>query len=393
MAEKACPEPAHIAFMAAPAHGHVNPGLGLVTELVERGHRVTYAISDEFAPQVATAGAAPVVYESTLPSENDPEEQWPEDAVTGTNMFLDELVAVLPQIEDAYDGDRPDLIVHDIAGWQAPILAAKWGVPCVQLSPTHVAFEGIEDDPHWAEVQQDPRMAEFHARFDEFLGNQGVEMTATDVMTPRRCIVTIPRSFQHRGDAVADSYTFVGPLLSERSSQGDWQAPDDRPVLLISLGSAYTDQLDFYRECVRAYADLDWHVVLSVGRFVDPADLGELPANFEVRQWVPQLRILSRADAFITHAGMGGTMEALYHGVPLIAVPQATDQFINAPRIAELGLGRHVPREEVTAEGLREALLSVCSDEDVRARLDEMRREIHESGGLGRAVEILEEHL
>jgi UDP:flavonoid glycosyltransferase YjiC (YdhE family) len=61
----------HTAMFSIPAHGHVNPSLPVIRELINRGHRVTYSINDEFAPLVETAGATPVCYKSTLPSESD----------------------------------------------------------------------------------------------------------------------------------------------------------------------------------------------------------------------------------------------------------------------------------------------------------------------------------
>ncbi|MDX6364284.1 MAG: hypothetical protein QOC85_3294, partial [Streptomyces sp.] len=43
------PPRAHIAMFSIAAHGHVNPSLDVVRELVARGHRVTYAIPPSFA--------------------------------------------------------------------------------------------------------------------------------------------------------------------------------------------------------------------------------------------------------------------------------------------------------------------------------------------------------
>jgi hypothetical protein len=67
-----------------------------------------------------------------------------------------------------------------------------------------------------------------------------------------------------------------------------------------------------------------------VGPLVDPDELGSVPANTSARRWVPQLAVLGHASAFVTHAGMGGCSEGLWHGVPMVAVPQAVDQFDNA---------------------------------------------------------------
>ena len=50
---------AHIAMFCIAAHGHVNPSLEVVRELVARGHRVTYAIPHAFAELVARPGREP----------------------------------------------------------------------------------------------------------------------------------------------------------------------------------------------------------------------------------------------------------------------------------------------------------------------------------------------
>ncbi|GAA2781329.1 macrolide family glycosyltransferase [Saccharopolyspora taberi] len=376
----------HIAIHTIPAHGHVNPWLGLISELVRRGHRVTYAVTGDFVAQVEEAGAVPVLYDSILPS-SDKGEAWPEDLPTAMDLFLAEAIEVVPQIEAAYADDRPDLLLYDIPTI-APALGEKWGVPYIHLAPTHVPFEGVEET-----MGISLEMGEFEARFENFTAGLGVAMTYKQAMAPKRAIVTLPRSFQYAADTVSDAYTFVGPMLTDRAFLGDWTAPDDRPVLVISMGSAYTDALHVYRACIEAFADLDWHVVMSIGRFVDQAELGEIPPNFEVHRWIPQLRVLSQADAFITHAGMGGTMEGLYHGLPMIGIGRMGEQQANAARLEELGLGRQILWEDVTADSLRAAFDFVTTDADTRARLDRMRDEVRRSGGLAKAVEIVEQHL
>jgi UDP:flavonoid glycosyltransferase YjiC (YdhE family) len=350
----------HISFMAVPEHGHVHPGLPLVTELVARGHRVTYATTAQFADVVAKAGATPLLHTTTFPA------RMPEDGDAGTRMFVTEYRAVTPQIEALYAEDRPDVIVCDIGAFQGPVLADRWGIPVVQISASYVALPDSKAED-----------------FPTYVATYGIP---AELLVPRPCLVVLPRSFQFAGETVAGNFTFVGPM----GSPPPWSPPDDRPVLLISLGSSYTDRPDFFRDCVAAFADNGWHVEMSVGRFTDPADLGSLPANFVVRQWLPQASILTRASAFVTHAGMGGVMEALAQGVPLIAVPQAVDQLLTGPRIEELGLGRHIPRDEVTVDRLRQALHDVGTSDDIAANLAKMRQEIQDSGGVRRAADIVE---
>lgn len=350
----------HILFMAVPEHGHINPGLPLVAELVARGHRVSYATTEKFADTVAKAGATPSLYTTTFP------EIMPEDGDAGVRMFLDEFEAVTPQIEALCANDRPDVIVCDIGAFSGPVLADRWGVPVVQVSASYIAMPGSAADD-----------------FPEFVRQYGLP---TELLTPRPALVAMPRSFQFDAPTIDGTFTFVGPMGTPEK----WTAPDDRPVLLISLGSSYTNRPDFFRDCLTAFADNGWHVEMAVGRFVDPADLGPAPANFVVSHWVPQASILTRANAFITHAGMGGVMEALAQGVPLIAVPQAVDQLLTGPRIEELGLGRHIPRDEVTVDRLRAALHDVSTDDRIAANLAAIRQEILASGGVHRAADIAE---
>lgn len=54
---------------------------------------------------------------------------------------------------------------------------------------------------------------------------------------------------------------------------------------------------------------------------------------------MPQVDILRRADAFVTHGGMNSISEGLYCEVPLVVVPQQIEQALNGRRVAEVGAG------------------------------------------------------
>ena len=58
----------HIAFVSLPAHGHVNPTLPVVAELVRRGWRVSYATAERFGPEVEKTGATLVPTAGRPPS-------------------------------------------------------------------------------------------------------------------------------------------------------------------------------------------------------------------------------------------------------------------------------------------------------------------------------------
>jgi dTDP-L-oleandrosyltransferase len=132
--------------------------------------------------------------------------------------------------------------------------------------------------------------------------------------------------------------------------------------------------------------------VLSIGA-LDPAELGELPPNVEAHAQVPQLAVLDHASAFITHSGMGGTMEALYFDTPMVTLPQSVEQAAVANRVAELGLGTNLAGREPTPELLRDAVQTTAGDERVRSAVAEMGAKVRASGGAVRAADELERHL
>ncbi|MGX1273042.1 MGT family glycosyltransferase [Streptomyces phaeoluteigriseus] len=392
--------PAHIAMFSIAAHGHVNPSLEVIRELVARGHRVTYAVPPALADKVAATGAEVKPWHSTLPSPDADPSAWGSTLLDNVEPFLDDAVQALPQLIEAYDGDEPDLVLHDIASYPARVLAHRWGVPAISLSPALVAWEGYEQEvaePMWAEPKKTARGQAYYARFGAWLEENGITLHPDDFAgRPARSLVLIPKALQPNADRVDESvYTFVGACQGDRTAEGDWPRPAGAgKVVLVSLGSAFTKQPDFYRACVEAFAGLPgWHLVLQIGKHVDPAELGDVPANVEVRAWVPQLAVLRRADLFVTHAGAGGSQEGMATATPMIAVPQAADQFGNAAVLQALGVARHVPAEEVTADTLRAAALALVDDPEVARRLEAIQAEMAREGGTGRAADLIEAEL
>ncbi|MYV54619.1 macrolide-inactivating glycosyltransferase [Streptomyces sp. SID3212] len=399
-APKPSPEPAHVAMFSIAAHGHVNPSLEVIRELVARGHRVSYAIPAVFADKVAATGARPVIYTSLLPPPDADPEAWGTELIDNVEPFLDDAIQALPQLAEAFEDDRPDLVLSDITSYPAPVLAHRWGVPYVQLSPNMVAWDGYEEvaAPMTAELESTERGRAYLARFTAWLDAHHMDHTDRDrlVARPGRSLVLIPRVLQPYAEKVdASVFTFVGACQGDRTEQGEWRRPEGAgKVLLVSLGSAFTKQPAFYRACVEAFGGLPgWHVVLQIGAFVDEAELGDVPANVEIHRWVPQLSVLRQADAFVTHAGAGGSQEGLATGTPMVAVPQAVDQFGNADTLVSLGVARRLDTADATPEALREAVLAVASDPEVARRLREIAAEMAAEGGTRRAVDLIEDML
>ena len=79
------------------------------------------------------------------------------------------------------------------------------------------------------------------------------------------------------------------------------------------------------------------NVIMSVGKSCHD-DLNKifqlanysLPEEIVIVSSAPQTEILKRASLFLTHAGFGSMHESLFYGVPMIAMPIAADQPVNA---------------------------------------------------------------
>jgi MGT family glycosyltransferase len=384
----------HVAMVGIPAISHVLPSLAVIRELVARGHRVTYANDPVVAELISATGAEFVPCTSTLPvADND----WPDDPIGAMGVFLDDAMQVLPRLRAVYDHDPADLYLYDIGAYAARALAEAQGRPVVQLSPTVVAWDGYDEEVA-AGLRQLPGADAYRATFARWLAECGATTTDVDAFSgyPARVLALIPRAMQPHADKVdTGRVTFVGPCFDLPEGEDGWTRPAHAEnVLLISLGSAYTRRPEFYRQCLAAFGGLPgWHVVLQIGKYTDPGELGDIPSNVEVHPWVPQRAILARADAFVTHAGMGGCGEGLLAGVPMIAVPQAVEQFMNADRLVELGVARRVDTEHATAAALREALHALVTDPDVARRSVRLRADARAEGGVARAADLIEEML
>ena len=384
----------HIAFFAPKGPGHVNPMLGLATELVRRGHRVTFAAPEVFAERIEETGAEYVPAPSTWSrSAGAVPQMHGKEFVRAMGMLLGETKVVHAS---QVNREAPDLVVHDgPLAWWGRMLARQWGVPAVETWPNLVS------NKHWS-LHHDyttfnalsPRFLLMILRIGRYLKSQGITDVGSFLQGTGAAdrLVMLPRAFQYEGDTFREGYRFVGPGLTGRAFQSDWSPPSDAPVVLVSLGTSYNDRPDFYRMVAQSAADLPWQVVMAIGA-TDPADLGVLPPNVEVHPQVPQLAVLRHASVFVTHAGMGGTMEGLDAGVPMVALPQMAEQRANADRVQALGLGLALDPEQLDTDNLWKAVGRVADDPAVRERLAWMRGEISEAGGAHAAADAVEEVL
>jgi MGT family glycosyltransferase len=150
----------------------------------------------------------------------------------------------------------------------------------------------------------------------------------------------------------------------------------DRPVAYFTLGTVKnTDAADF-KTGLTALEEYDGVVIATTGRRLDPDELGPVPANAVIAEFIPQAAVLERADLVISHSGSGTMLGGLVHGVPQVAVPRGTDQPQNAALMARTGAGLVVAPEDYAVDTVQAAVRTVTGDPAFRAAAERVRDEI-----------------
>ncbi|MFE4517028.1 macrolide family glycosyltransferase [Kitasatospora sp. NPDC056783] len=380
-------------FVTLTGHGHINPTLPLVEELVRRGHQVDYATEAGHAAAVTGAGARWLELPPLEPF-TPPSTIGPEAVAAWLRHYFAALSATYPVLRQHCASEPVDAICYDTTNWPARIVARSLGIPGVQCFPHLASNEAYSLDRQLTAGldADDPAMALLAADCAAFSAEYGVPLGVADTMTTpdRLNLVFVPREFQPAADSFDERFHFIGPSMGGRERAERWSPPaPGAPLLYVSLGSVFNGDPAFYRACLTAVADGPWQVAMTVGG-TDAAALGAVPSGVDVRSRFPQLAVLRHATAFVSHAGMNSVMEALHYGVGVVAVPRTPEQAANAARLAELGLGERLDADTVNAEALRAAIDRVASDPTVRANLAGMRQAIRRSGGATRGADLIE---
>lgn len=88
------------------------------------------------------------------------------------------------------------------------------------------------------------------------------------------------------------------------------------------------------------------------------------PENVLAEKWLPQFDILGHENVklFITHGGNAGLQEGLYHKKPMIVIPVFGDQYVNAFKVVDAGIGRYLNVHKITTERVMFEIKSVIKN-------------------------------
>lgn len=334
-----------IVFFCIPAHGHTNPTLGVVSELVSRGHQVWYYSYNIMREKIESAGATFVSCD-----DYDMEQKLtPKDSVRvgkdlafSTKILVDTTLALDDKVCEDMKRLKPDCIVADSMAVWGKAIAIKLGIPFVS-STTTFAF-----NQHSAKIMKQgigelvrmlismPKITKNIKRLQDkgYPIKSVLDIIQNDDNT--HTIVYTSSDFQPCADTFSDKYVFVGPSIRPAT---DKIVKTKEKLIYISMGTVNNDMMPLYKTCITTLADTEYQVIISVGNLVSIKEFGKLPENISVYEHVDQIAVLQVADIFLSHCGMNSVNESLYFGVPLLMLPQTAEQGGVAERVHQLGAG------------------------------------------------------
>lgn len=324
-----------ILFFPFPAHGHVNPLLPVISELIDAGASVEAMVSGTFAAALRSAGAT----------------VWP--------AAFEALVNV---------PERPGM------AWLARhvrelLRRRRWGFELARHWHRPVVPDLVVVDP----------MATWGRTWARRHGRRWVLLHTTRPRRPGRApgLIAVLPEMRSGARRLRPNQACTGPLLRRPSRDPDlpWHRIVAGPTLLVSPGTVFARDARFFAAIAAAFAGSEWLVVMSMGR-TDVGDAMSLPANVIARPHLPQLALLEHATAFVTHAGMNSVQEALAYGVPMVLTPRSREQRQTALRLAALGAGVYLRDRTPRPADLRAAVIRVSTDPVMRANLAVLRERI-----------------
>ncbi|MGY0411912.1 macrolide family glycosyltransferase [Staphylococcus sp. mip270_02] len=365
---------AKVLFINPGSAGHVNPTVAVCKTLVEKGEEVVYYATDKFTDRLQDIGVEirtfnsddMMAHFSTYGRDN---------LFNVMNGLLNTTDLFLPKILKEIEDEHYDYMIYDSMFGCGYMLAQKLGIPAISsittFAHTKDSFDRFtnqlnvnlsaeaKDDADKAFITLKTRLEQTYdisipSRF-EVMNNPG-DLNISYVM----------RNFQINSDTFdSNHYFFAGPSVIMPQPSGFMAEIDhSKPIIYISLGTVFNENIPFFNKCFKALADIDVTVIVSIGETNRIEDFDEVPSNFIIKSFVPQTELLQYTSLFLTHAGMNSANEAIMLGVPMLAFPQNADQPVVAQQIENLNIGQQLNSETFTVEQLKQTVLTMLNHLD-----------------------------
>ena len=415
---------ATIVFFPEGAYGPTNNCVGIGHALRRRGHRIVFVIEESFAGTLEDKGFEERLMRLQPPAETEeePGQFWKDfirdtgpvfrkptieqldgfirptwEALIAGSKFVDE------RLREIFEELRPDVVVEDnVVGFPAVVTADCPWIRIASCNPLELpdpdlppAFSGYPSDDlsGWDEFREEYRRVhgDLHADFDEFVRERGCPPLPELEFIHRSSHLNL---FLYPADADYERSRPLGPMWERLDScvrkegSGEFQVPQgDGPLVYLSLGSLGSADVELMQRLVDLLAAGGHRAIVSKGPQHEQIELRDGQAGAEL---VPQPALLPLVDAVITHGGNNTVTECLHFGKPMVLLPLFWDQYDNAQRMDELGLGVRLPTFDFEDAQLGEALERLLADDALAQRLRALSDRLQSDPGTERAADCIE---
>jgi UDP:flavonoid glycosyltransferase YjiC (YdhE family) len=372
-------------------------------ELAQRGHDVLWASGATVGSRIAAAGLRFQVLEETgwrwpppppLPAPSVPDEAWQQRrALRALDQWLDvgRVAAAFTELSLVAEAFRPDLIVAEPFVAAAGFVAEQCSVPLVVAGWPAFARKGVAQSELVAAARV--RLAELMLGF----GLQGSFWTPEGppaLLSPDLHMTYWSPTWYGQQVLLPQTRHFGGSHAPRAAADRGLPPPDQMPWVLITLGTSFNNDPNFFLAAAHAAARLGCLPIVALGRHQQPEDetwLRRLPPGTPVRCLIAFDAVLPYLAAAIHHGGAGTTHALITHGVPQIVVPHAADQTYQGAGVVHTGVGHYFPPKQVTIDSLAAALATLLPDlSEYRSRARQVQADFAALGGAAAAADAID---
>lgn len=370
--------------------GHIHPLVPLAVALRSRGHEVRWATGPDGCERVRRAGFDAVSsglsqaerfaqFEARHPEiRRMPPHERP-DVMFG-KLFGD--VSAPPALADLLailEEWRPELVINDAGELAAPIAATTIGVPHVThgfgalLPEARVRRAGDDVAALWRAQGLEPRP--YAGVYDHLyldIYPPSLQPSDADHVVRRQLVRPVAFAGATGAGARAD--------ITERTG---------RPLVYLTFGTVFNDG-DAFRTALEGVRATGVGLVVTVGPNGDPEAFGPQPDRVVIERYIPQTQLLPDCDVVASHGGSGTVLAALALGIPLLCLPQAADQFLNAAAVARAGAGIVIAPGDVDEARVGAAIRRLLDDDGYRERARGVAADIAAMPSHDEVVTVLE---
>lgn len=366
-----------VALLTGSDPGHALPAIGLASALVRAGVEVAVWTGSEHARTATAHDVASRALPDLPPNVR--------DADLGYRLW-GRAVELVPHLAPELERWRPDVIVADTLLRAGGLLAARLGLPWVELIPHHLP-DPADDLPPVGLGRRRPRTAIGRAQDRRLVRYQRRSVAAgtaqgraaaaslhLDLEPPAvRLLATLPALERPRSRWPAEAHV-VGSLAVDPDLPILRPPAGDRPLVLVTESTASQVRSPLGNAALAGLPTLGVRLVVTSTR---------LPAR-EDRQVVvgagPHRPLLAQAALAISPGGGGFVSKAASFGVPMITVPIQGDQREAAARLRDCGAGVTIPQRRLGPRRLAWHTARLLADPGVRRAAVRLQRQAAELG-------------